>query len=391
MQAVLATAKEEVENRGRALADANAELKRLAGLAEQASSQRQETADRLMANEESVQQLGVEHAALEGRYAALESQNQRLNERLTRQRTAVAESETARDQISADLADARQALAEMETEASSTRRTLTAEVQDLTAQLDLRQSEVASLAEELKAGKELSETASANLARIRDEQTALQRQLAAAEQERQQLQAERQEAEQATDDARQQLAALEAEVQDAESRLATVAGGLTAAEAGRLEALQQLVGVEADLAASKNWLGQIAQYHRVYASTARRHLVEVGADELDHIQDWMTGMLGRPIPVPDLSAYGVTFAGARLLGINEKPVAQLVYLDADDQPLALCIIPSTSQAKTPTSSTNGELNLVDWRDGNHGYAVVGWSPPELLNTLTEAIQPLYDL
>ena len=105
----------------------------------------------------------------------------------------------------------------------------------------------------------------------------------------------------------------------------------------------------------------------------------------------MTGMLGRPISVPDLTAYGVTFAGARLLGINEKPVAQLVYLDADNQPLALCIIPSTNEAKTPTQSTNGELNLVDWRDGNHGYAVVGWSPPELLNTLTEAIQPLYDL
>ncbi len=391
MQSALATATDEIESRRQALADANAELKRLTNLAELASSRRRETADQLMANEESVQQLEVEHAALEGRYAALEGQNQRLNERLTRQRAEVAESETARDQISADLADARQALAEMETEANSSRQALMAEVQDLGAKLEQRQSEMASLVEELEVGKERSETANTNLARIQSEQQTLQRRLAAAEQERERLQTERLAAEQATDDARQQLAALEAEVQDAESRLATVARGLTAAETGRLEALQQLVGLEADLAASRSWLGQIAQYHRVYASTARRHLVEVGADEVDHIQDWMSGMLERPITVPDLTEYGVTFAGARLLGINEKPVAQLVYLDADDQPLALCIIPMTREVKPPTSSTNGELNLVDWRDGNHGFAVVGWSSPELLNTLTEAIQPIYDL
>ena len=192
MQAVLATAKEEVESRGRALADANAELSRLAGLAEQASSQRRETADRLIANEESAQQLEVERAALEGRYAALESQNERLNQRLTRRRAEVAESETARDQISADLADARQALAEMETEAGSTRQALTAEVQDLTAKLDLHKNQMASLAEELEAGEKRSETANTNLAKIRSEQTALQRQLAAAELEREQLQAERQ-------------------------------------------------------------------------------------------------------------------------------------------------------------------------------------------------------
>jgi len=95
--------------------------------------------------------------------------------------------------------------------------------------------------------------------------------------------------------------------------------------------------------------------------------------------------------VPDLTPFGVTFAGARLLGINERPVAQLVYLDANDQPLALCIIPSPREVKDPTLSVNGELNLVDWRDGKHGYAVVGWSDPALLESLSEAIRPVYDL
>ena len=391
LQADLANATDVAETNERALADAEAELQRLASLAEQASNQRRETTDQLMANEEAVQQLEVERATLEGSYAALDDENQRLNRMVEQQRTEVAKSEAARDRIAADLADTRQALADAGTEADDVRRTLSAEVEGLAAELDRRQQEMAALGEELEAREQRVETANTDLAEIRNEQADLERQLAAAEADKRELQAERRNVELAAAEADQRLASLTAEVQDAERRLATVAAGLASAEAGRREAVQQVVGLEAELAASTSWLGQIAQYHRVYASTARRHLVEVGADELDHIQKWLTTMLGREIVAPDLSAFGVTFAGARLLGINDKPVAQLVYLDAADQPLALCIIPSTGAAKNPTSSTNGELNVVDWRDGRHGYAVVGWSDPDLLATLTEAIQPAYDL
>lgn len=398
LQAVLATAKEQIENRGRELADVRAELRRLAGLAEQASSQREETTERLLANEEVVQQLEVERAALEGRYAALEGENQRLSERLERQRAEIVDGEAARDRISSDLADARQALSETEANAAEQQETLTADVQELTSriagltgELEQREQTVAALTEQLEMGEERSSSAAATLAGLREQQADLERRLAAAELDKEQLQAERQQAEQAADDAESRLASLQADMQDANRRLATVVAGLTAAEEGRQEALRNVVGLEADLAASQSWLGQIAQYHRVYASTARRHLVEVGANELDHIRDWLTRMLGRPIEAPDLTAYGVTFAGARLLAINDRPVAQLVYLDPDDQPLALCVIPSTGGAKDPTRSVNGELNLVDWRDGRHAYAVVGWSDPELLATLTQAIQPVYDL
>jgi len=391
LQSELATATGQAESQGRELADARAELERLAGLTEQASNQRQETADRLIANEEMVQRLEVERAEIEGRYAALEGDNQRLNAMLEQQRTEIAESEAARDRASSDLADARQALAQAETEAEGVRERLTAEAQDLAARLDQREQEVASLADQLRVGEQRAQSVGANLAEIREEQAALERRLAIADTDKRRLLAERQTAEEAVAEAEQRLASLQADMRDAEGRLATVAAGLASAEAGRREAVQQVFGLEAELAASKSWLGQIAQYHRVYASTARRHLVEVGADELDHIQTWLSGMLGRQVLVPDLTDHDVTFAGARLLGIGDKPVAQLVYLDADDQPLALCIIPSTGAAKTPTRSTNGELNLVDWRDGRHGYAVVGWSDPDLLASLTATIRPVYDL
>ena len=92
----MATATGEVESQGRALADAAAEVKRLAGLAEQASSQRQETAERLIAQEETVQSLEVERLALEGRYAARRDDNERLGAMLEEQRAEIAASEVAR-------------------------------------------------------------------------------------------------------------------------------------------------------------------------------------------------------------------------------------------------------------------------------------------------------
>jgi anti-sigma factor RsiW len=391
MQSVLATATEEADSRGRALADARAELRRLAGLAENASSERRETAGQLLANEERIQDLEVERAALEGRYAALEGENERLSARLQQQQADLSESEATRDRIASDLAAARTALTAAETRTASVQETLQARVDDLAVELDQRRDEVQVLTDELGANEQRSEIARTSLAAVRNERAALRRDLARLEADRDELLAEKTAVEQAAAEAGRRLAALEAEAELASDRLATVVAGLEASEEDRQAVLQQMVGLEADLAASRSWLNQISQYHRVYASTARRHLVEVGADELDHIQTWLTGMLGRQILVPDLTRFDVTFAGARLLAINEKPVAQLVYRDGNDQPLALCVIPMPAGAKAPTLSTNGELNLVDWRDDSHGYAVVGWSDPQLLSALTGAIQPVYDL
>ena len=289
------------------------------------------------------------------------------------------------------MAAAEETLSNTESQSARAQKSLLAKIDRLTADLESEQQTVASLTEDLTENEHLAQTASASLAKAASEQAHLERRLAEATLSMQATLAARTASDEAAAEAEQRLAAVEASQRDAEGRLATVTEGLVAAEAGRQRALQQLVGLEADLAASKSWLGQIAQYHRVYASTARRHLVEVGADELDHIQTWMTNMIGRDIPVPDLTDFGITFAGARLLGINEKPVAQLVYLDQNDQPLALCIIPSSGHVKEASLSTNRDLNLVDWRDGRFAYAVVGWSEPLLLNILAEAIQPVYEL
>ncbi|MCU0825828.1 MAG: anti-sigma factor [Tabrizicola sp.] len=87
--------------------------------------------------------------------------------------------------------------------------------------------------------------------------------------------------------------------------------------------------------AAPGWLDQVAEYHAVYSAQGR-HLVEVPAGERAHLETWLSEQTKVPFTVPDLSASGLEFQGARLLVASGKPVAQLMYRDAAGQVVALC-------------------------------------------------------
>ncbi|MEO1638752.1 MAG: anti-sigma factor, partial [Pseudomonadota bacterium] len=122
------------------------------------------------------------------------------------------------------------------------------------------------------------------------------------------------------------------------------------------------------------WLADIADYHAVYASQGR-HLVEVGADESDHIETWLGNTIGTPFSIPDLTAFDLTFEGGRLLVANGKPVAQLMYRDPEGTVVALCLQQSGREADVPfnTQRLNG-FDFVSWTANGADYVVIG--PPE---------------
>src|SRR5216684_3668306 len=68
---------------------------------------------------------------------------------------------------------------------------------------------------------------------------------------------------------------------------------------------------------SERLRGEIVDYHLVYAQE-QEHQIEVPAAQLDHIQAWLGERLNRTLRVPDLSAHGLAFQGARLLVVNGK-------------------------------------------------------------------------
>ena len=128
------------------------------------------------------------------------------------------------------------------------------------------------------------------------------------------------------------------------------------------------------------WLADIADYHAIYASQGR-HLVEVGADEADHIETWLGNTTGANFSIPDLSGFGLTFEGGRLVVANGKPVAQLMYRDADGVVVALCLQQggaNAGPAPTFNAQTINGFDFVSWSAPGADYVVIGPSgTPEL--------------
>lgn len=136
------------------------------------------------------------------------------------------------------------------------------------------------------------------------------------------------------------------------------------------------------VAAAPGWLVDIADYHRVYAAQ-ERHLVEVGADEADHIRTWLTASVGADVPTPDLSAHGLTFEGARLLVAAGKPVAQLMYRDGERRVVALCLIQTDSPRDGFASQTIGAFDMVSWGGDGANFVIVGDSGRDDLQAIAE--------
>lgn len=124
------------------------------------------------------------------------------------------------------------------------------------------------------------------------------------------------------------------------------------------------------VASAPGWLADIADYHRVYAEQSR-HLVEVGADEADHIQTWLTSSVGAEVRIPDLSDHALTFQGARLLVAAGKPVAQLMYTDDRMRVVALCLIQTDTPRDGFAKQTINDFDMVTWGAGNANFVVVG--------------------
>lgn len=140
-------------------------------------------------------------------------------------------------------------------------------------------------------------------------------------------------------------------------------------KAGEVAALEQQLEQQGR---KVSWAIKVAEYHSLYARQSERHLVEVPANQRDHIEKWLGEQLGRSLMIPDLSDADMVFKGARLLAIEGKPVAQLMYIDSDGEPLGFCFMRNmTGEVKAPELNRHDTLKLIDWSDKEYKYAVVG--------------------
>jgi anti-sigma factor RsiW len=128
-------------------------------------------------------------------------------------------------------------------------------------------------------------------------------------------------------------------------------------------------------ASLNNWLDNAAGDYKLMVN-AGGTLVDVPAsgDNGDVLQK-ISQNLPQQVRLPDLKPWGLSFQGARLVVVEGRPAAQLVY-NTDNKAIGslALIIGSTKQPDiSPTFDKRQDLNLLYWRHQGRASVLVGQS------------------
>ncbi|HEX7889227.1 MAG TPA: anti-sigma factor [Ramlibacter sp.] len=127
--------------------------------------------------------------------------------------------------------------------------------------------------------------------------------------------------------------------------------------------------------------------HSVYLPEVR-HPVEVDAAQQDHLVQWLSKRLNRPLKVPNLGAMGYELVGGRLLPGESGARAQFMYQNGSGQRVTLYVGAVDAKGTAETTfrySTQGDVASFYWVDQGFGYALSGKLPRQGLLVLAESV------
>jgi anti-sigma factor RsiW len=126
-------------------------------------------------------------------------------------------------------------------------------------------------------------------------------------------------------------------------------------------------------AAQRIWLDNAAASYRLAVNAGDGMLVDVPAnnDPREALQ-----RISQNVPqvrLPDLKPWGLTLRGARLVAVDGRPAAQLVYVSDDKALGAVTLVISAAKQPdlSPTIERRQDINLLYWRNQGRAYALVG--------------------
>jgi len=140
---------------------------------------------------------------------------------------------------------------------------------------------------------------------------------------------------------------------------------------------------------ARHFAQQAAVAHAVFQPEVR-HPVEVTAAQQEHLVQWLSKRLNRPLKVPVLTAQGYELVGGRLLPGDEGARAQFMYQNAGGQRITLylgAMKPGTPEANGTAFSflDSGSVPGFYWVDHGFGYAITGQLPRAALHDLASAV------
>jgi anti-sigma factor RsiW len=117
-------------------------------------------------------------------------------------------------------------------------------------------------------------------------------------------------------------------------------------------------------------MAEVAQDHAVY-SRETVHLVEVPADQAEHLKAWLGKRVNSTLIIPDFAKQGLTFAGGRLVVLEGEPVAELIYTRANGMPIAYYVVARSGTGGATVQKRLGDTCVATWNDGGHSYFLAG--------------------
>ncbi len=150
---------------------------------------------------------------------------------------------------------------------------------------------------------------------------------------------------------------------------------------------------EAQLASrqpARAFIQQASLAHAVYAPEVR-HPVEVAASQEEHLVQWLSKRLGRPLQLPRLQEQGFELVGGRLLPGDDGARAQFMYQNARGERVTLYLgsTPAEVQAGGASSefryTSDGPVPSFYWVDAGYAYALSGPLSRQALLQLAQAV------
>jgi anti-sigma factor RsiW len=136
---------------------------------------------------------------------------------------------------------------------------------------------------------------------------------------------------------------------------------------------------------------QASLAHAVYSPEVR-HPVEVTAAEQEHLVQWLSKRVGKPLKVPHLGALGYELVGGRLLPGEAGARAQFMFQNMAGTRITLYLGAVAPMAGGPDPletrfqfAADGPIPSFYWIDQGFGYALAGPVPRDALLKLAEAV------
>lgn len=141
----------------------------------------------------------------------------------------------------------------------------------------------------------------------------------------------------------------------------------------------------------KQFVRQASMAYAVFSPEVR-HPVEVSGAQQEHLQQWLSKRLGRPLKIPQLGLEGFELLGGRLLPAEGGVRAQFMFQNGTGERLTLYLGALSDTTANPSTQetafrfvNEGKINSFYWVDRGFGYALTGSVPREQLMRLANVV------